>query len=185
MSAVTVITAATINEQHRLAMAHARDAVEHARRAGELLLQIKAELPHGTFLAWLQANVEVTPRQAQRYMAAAQGKALPVRSIAKSDTVSHLPRRESDFEPVPGCAMWTHNDDRTFFVEQSTHDEYFFVCALELVGDDDAAMDYLRRPIRADHVEPVLQQMGLSEPGAMAWRIARGCRVSECLGSRA
>ena len=49
-------TAAEINREHNLAVGFAAKAVEHARRAGELLLQVKASLPHGAFLPWVEAN---------------------------------------------------------------------------------------------------------------------------------
>lgn len=102
--------AADINAAHHAAMGHAADAVAYAKQAGALLVKAKQKLPHGEFGAWLERNCEVSARQAQRYMAAAQGKPLPVRAIAapvktdtvsvldagKNDTVSHLPA------PAPG-----------------------------------------------------------------------------------
>lgn len=91
--------AADINAAHHAAMGHASDAVAYAKQAGALLVKAKQKLPHGEFGAWLEGNCEVSARQAQRYMAAAQGKPLPVRAIAapvKYDTVSFLPA------PAPG-----------------------------------------------------------------------------------
>lgn len=97
--------AAEINRWHALASEHAEKAIEHARRAGALLLQVKGKLLHGEFLPWVLANVHVTPRQAQRYMAAAAGKPLPVRAI-KNDTLSHFPRRRSPEQaPAPAQAQ--------------------------------------------------------------------------------
>lgn len=183
MSSLQASVAAEINEQHRLAVHHAGNAIEHAKRAGELLTRVKAALPHGAFLAWVEAHVEVSPRQAQRYMAAAQGRALPLRTI-KSDMVSHLPKREAAFEPVPDCWMYTTEGGRTYFVEQSMEDGFFYCCALALKGDDDAVFDYLTRPIRADFVEVPLRDMGLADPAAAAWRIGRGCRVASALGAQ-
>ena len=176
-----VITA--INEQHRLAVQHAGSAIDHAKRAGELLTQVKEGLPHGAFLAWVSTHVEVSPRQAQRYMAAAQGRALPLRTI-KSDTVSHLPKRQSAFEPVPDCWMYTHEGGRTYVVEQAMEEGFYYCCALELKGDDDAVFNYLTRPIRSDFVEVPLRDMGLADPAAAAWRIGRGCRVTSALGAQ-
>lgn len=81
--------AAQINEQHALAQQHAETAIEHARRAGLLLLEAKAQLEHGNWLSWLEANTQVSARSAQRYMRVAQGKPMPIRAL-KCDTVSHL-----------------------------------------------------------------------------------------------
>lgn len=85
--------ATQINAAHTLAMQHAEQAIDHARRVGRLLLEVKQSLPHGEFQTWLDANVAFSKRQAQRYLSAAAGKPLPVRKIAalpKSDTVSYL-----------------------------------------------------------------------------------------------
>jgi hypothetical protein len=80
-----------INRLHTLAKKMAIDAVEHARSAGLLLLEAKKEMKHGKFLLWVRDNVQVSLRQAQRYMAVAQGKTIPLRRlIEKSDTAVSL-----------------------------------------------------------------------------------------------
>ena len=183
MTSVHTSVADEINVQHRLAVQHADSAIEHAKRAGELLTQVKAGLPHGTFLAWVATHVDVSPRQAQRYMAAAQGRTLPLRTI-KCDRVSLLPARKASFEPVPYCWMYARHEGRYYFVEQSMEAGFFYCCALMLKGDDDAVIDYLTRPIRGDFVEVPLRDMGLTDPAAAAWRIGRGCRVASSLGAQ-
>ncbi len=86
-----------INAAHDLATRHAGAALEHARTAGRLLIEVKESLAHGEWLPWLETSVAVSARQAQRYIRLAQGKALPERKPAalpenlKCDTVSHLP----------------------------------------------------------------------------------------------
>src|SRR5262245_11745137 len=61
--------AAEITREHEAAYGAARSALEHARRAGELLLEAKTQLPHGEGLPWLAAHVPaVGVRQAQKYM---------------------------------------------------------------------------------------------------------------------
>jgi hypothetical protein len=50
------------------ANAAAISAVEHARRAGELLLEAKAACAHGEWNRWLAANVDVSDRTARLYM---------------------------------------------------------------------------------------------------------------------
>src|SRR5262245_60005382 len=45
-----------INAAHADARAATRTSLEYAKRAGKLLLQAKARLPHGKFLEWVQAN---------------------------------------------------------------------------------------------------------------------------------
>lgn len=90
MTDIAPTTAAEINRHHRLAREHADAAIQHAITAGRLLLEVKTQLMHGEWTAWLAANVSVSERQAQRYMRAASGKPL-IRSNRKSDTMSDLP----------------------------------------------------------------------------------------------
>ena len=80
---------AEINAEHAEAVKHADKAIEHAKRAGALLLEVKATLEHGAFLPWVDANLNVSRRQCQRYMRAAEGKRMTARAI-KNDTVSHF-----------------------------------------------------------------------------------------------
>jgi hypothetical protein len=60
--------ASAICAEHDAAQASARDAVAHAIRAGELLIDAKASLKHGEFNAWLAANVTFSERTARGYM---------------------------------------------------------------------------------------------------------------------
>jgi len=60
--------AARINEAHAHAIEHAEKAIDEARRAGELLIEAKAQLGHGGWLPWLAANCKFGERQAQRYI---------------------------------------------------------------------------------------------------------------------
>jgi hypothetical protein len=87
MTDIDKTTAAEINRHHLLARGHADAAIQHAVDAGRLLLQVKTQLMHGEWLPWLRANLEVSPRQAQRYIAAFEQRTKPV----KCDIVSHLP----------------------------------------------------------------------------------------------
>jgi hypothetical protein len=81
---------ADIRHHHTEAQRCAGEAVEHARQAGELLLQVKAGLEHGAWLPWLREQVEVSPRQAQRYMRVAENWD----RLADASRVSHLSLRQ-------------------------------------------------------------------------------------------
>jgi hypothetical protein len=80
--------AAQINAEHGTTLfGKAREALEHARRAGELLLQAKGSLGHGEWLPWIEANCKFSSRTAQGYMRlASRWESLR----DKSATVSHL-----------------------------------------------------------------------------------------------
>jgi hypothetical protein len=78
--------ATDINHHHKQACLRAGEAINHAIEAGKLLIAVKQRLPHGEFGGWLEKNIQVTARQAQRYMAAAQGKPVTARAIASNTT---------------------------------------------------------------------------------------------------
>lgn len=86
---IATSTVSEINRHHQLARDHADSAVQHAIEAGRLLLHVKTQLMHGEWRAWLAANVDVSERQAQRYMRAVTGR--PPSRRTKNDTVSDLP----------------------------------------------------------------------------------------------
>jgi hypothetical protein len=64
-----------------------KGAVAHAMVAGDLLIEAKAQVPHGQWLPWLQDHCQVTERMAQRYMRLARNRAT---IEAKPDTMSDL-----------------------------------------------------------------------------------------------
>jgi hypothetical protein len=87
------ITINELAEQIKSAHAHAEEGVRssmtHALRAGELLTQAKARLPHGSWLPWLKHDCHVNKRTAQGYMR------LYSKLGSKARRVAHLPLREA------------------------------------------------------------------------------------------
>lgn len=61
-----------INKHHHAAKKHARQAVLHARAAGELLLEAKNSVKHGEWLPWLETNFDGSQRTAHDYMRVAR-----------------------------------------------------------------------------------------------------------------
>ena len=76
-----------INAEHTLAEGAAVTALEHAKRTGDLLAEAKSQVPHGEWLAWLEKNCDVSPRQSQRYIKVATNWE---RISAKNDAASYL-----------------------------------------------------------------------------------------------
>ena len=60
--------ATEINAEYDLAFGKAKEALEHVRRCGELLIEAKGKMPHGKWVTWLGENCDVCRRQVQRYM---------------------------------------------------------------------------------------------------------------------
>lgn len=85
------------------AEASLRDALGHALRAGELLIEAKGKVKHGEWLRWLEANFPGSERTAQGYMKLAANP--PRVSDLESPTVRGAlaelaePREEPPEEP--------------------------------------------------------------------------------------
>jgi hypothetical protein len=63
-----------INDEHRRCEEAVNAALEHALRAGELLIKAKSQCSHGTWQAWLAGNFEGSVRTAQAYMRVAHNR---------------------------------------------------------------------------------------------------------------
>jgi hypothetical protein len=140
----TTQLASQINELDKKAKAHAQDAIEYARQAGELMLSVKKRLPHGQWTDWAEKNLTVSLRQCQRYIAVAQGKVVPVRQLAgKNDTVSFLdpPNKkpnlircqgewiDGSWRPKPGFFYLFKEGGANYWAHPSTRDDrWFHVC---------------------------------------------------------
>lgn len=72
---------------------HAAGMVHAAVRAGELLMQAKAAVPHGEWGQWLAEHCTIAPRTAQAYMRLAE--ALPTLPPQDAQRVADLPLREA------------------------------------------------------------------------------------------
>ncbi len=83
-----------INTEHEACHASMQRGLEHALKAGGLLLEAKAGLPHGEWLPWLGENCpDISERTAQRYMRLAEnGDELE----ATSATVADLTMRAAE-----------------------------------------------------------------------------------------
>jgi hypothetical protein len=85
--------ARAIQREHDAVRTCVAEGLEHARRAGELLRQAKAALPHGDWLPWLEKHCDVSARTAQAYMRIADR--WQTLEAAKAQRVADLPLREA------------------------------------------------------------------------------------------
>ena len=195
MTAVRPTIAADINRLHGLATARATEAIGYAKQAGILLLEVKAALKHGEWLPWLAANVTVSARQVQRYVAVAQGKAVTVRELAGSlvvgadqpsntTAVSHIeadaprnmpgdPDVAPTFMPESGLCYACPKpvgEGPTYLVEPSSKwPNFFFVTRMN--DDDSDSYDCTRRPVHRDFVEENLKYYGMADPAGAEWKV--------------
>lgn len=73
---LTLFDLATIaNREHALAFEAGVSMIEHAIRAGEALIEAKAQLRHGEWLPWVADNFDASEDTAERYMNVARNSA--------------------------------------------------------------------------------------------------------------
>jgi transcriptional regulator with XRE-family HTH domain len=84
-----------INAEHQLGERCEGQAVEHYRRAGDLLLKAKRQCEGHTWLAWLGKNVRFGERTARRYMELAR-----LQSDGTSDLVAEWSRIQGNARPA-------------------------------------------------------------------------------------
>jgi hypothetical protein len=66
--------AARIKAEHEAAAGALKRSVEHAIAAGDLLIEAKAQVPHGQWLPWLKEHCQIPERTARLYMRLAKNK---------------------------------------------------------------------------------------------------------------
>ena len=121
--------AAAINAEHQAAERTARTALDHARAAGDKLLQAKAQFDHGQWLPWLSANCpDIAVRTAQAYMRLAgnwgtlQAKYATVAYLPINDALKLLNAPEPDSVPITGDLL-PEADPATVIELQQRHIE--------------------------------------------------------------
>ncbi|MCB1822875.1 MAG: DUF3102 domain-containing protein, partial [Candidatus Competibacteraceae bacterium] len=101
--------AMAINEEHALAERHAELAIHRAKRAGDMLVAAKEQIPHGQWLPWLATNCPtIKERTARAYMRLARNwETLESKSadsaVLTIDAALKLlaePREESETAPI-------------------------------------------------------------------------------------
>jgi hypothetical protein len=63
-----------IKAEHEAAASALDRGAQHARNAGDLLIEAKAQLEHGQWLPWLVEHCEIPEKTAQRYMRMARAR---------------------------------------------------------------------------------------------------------------
>jgi len=201
MAEISTSIVAEINQLHELASSTARQAVGYARRAGELLLQAKKDLPHGEFGKWIAANLNISDRTVQRYMAVASGREVPMRALAgKTDTVSELHSfiggEDLDkivdgtwvpqWKPRAGHWYWTVTDTGAYWVVPDVQNpERFHVSRLySEKGKGDAELfDGTRWPESADLVEARLKLFSMADPSQAQWNERKKAGLPQPFGA--
>jgi hypothetical protein len=85
------VLAEQIRAEHEATAIAMRRGIEHAIRAGDLLLEAKALLKHGQWLPWLVEHCAISERTARLYMRIARNRS----AIEENGNVADLGLRSS------------------------------------------------------------------------------------------
>jgi hypothetical protein len=87
---------------HADALAAAPTTVEHARRSGGLLLEVKARLPHGQFMKWVAASCPFKRSTANNYTRVAEEWEKVQETVAADEPATIAGALRSLAEPAEG-----------------------------------------------------------------------------------
>jgi Protein of unknown function (DUF3102) len=109
LGAVARETVDRINREHELCQRAYGDALAHAIEAGRLLLDVKAELAHGRFMAWIERHFAGSQRTANVYMQLACAPQMPNSQDAANLTIEaalkQVTRRRPTRAPAADAAQ--------------------------------------------------------------------------------
>lgn len=176
MSTAVADYAKDIAEAHEAATTAMRSAVLHAERAGNLLKQAKAVLPHGEFGAFC-AKLPFGETTARGYMRLASHVA--GLDATNRQRVAEMPLRAALLEiaqprrwmPVAGHWHMYADDDAAWHVVPSLgYSGLFHISKLWSESGDDSFWTGTRFPIPATMVDQHLRGFGFRNPIAAAWQ---------------
>ena len=93
-----------INLAHKECLLAMRSSLDHAIKAGDLLIQAKAKINHGDWLKWLSNNCECSERTARAYMRVAKNKTAIAADMTMTEALKMLsaPKASHNASPEEG-----------------------------------------------------------------------------------
>jgi hypothetical protein len=151
--------AARIRAEHEATASALRSGIQHAIAAGELLIEAKAQLPHGQWLPWLKDNCALSLRQAQKYMRLARSSAnTPLKAhLTIDEALDALAEPKLRLLPPAGFVRIGGHDDgathTSLIVAPSQQSPgYFYVTCIQGNLAEGGWIDGSHKPIRHDYV---------------------------------
>ena len=117
-----VALAADIRREVQAAEADFQSAVAHAIRAGELLIEAKAQVRHGEWMPWLEANCPLGEREARNYMRLARNRQRVADLPTVREAVKQLTEKATTMVPCPACGRTVEVKLAPWFDEDSFED---------------------------------------------------------------
>lgn len=184
--------AAEIRQLHAEILAEARMTLAKAFRIGERLAQVKADLPHGRWLPWLEANLPFDQKTAWRYMQCWEHRAKLGTMPNLTDAyrlMAGLGRRErtpaevkalpdDKYRVIYADPPWRYNDQRQVEGWEGTAAEHHYptlsveeICALpvrDIVQDNAVLFLWVTVPLLAE-AWPVIAAWGFEYKTHFIW----------------
>lgn len=156
-----------INAEHEAAEQSINDALQHARRCGELLIEAKSACGHGEWGKWLNDNFRASQRTANGYMRIA-ANSQRVANMSIRDALAELaePRETAPALPPAGLVLFgVSADDVHAAVMESPRAGFYKVAAAPLDAPYvDMTKDH--KPVAGDAVFRALAALGFDANGA-------------------
>lgn len=169
----------SINEEHSKAAECMWAGVQHAIRAGELLIEAKSQVEHGQWLPWLEANCEFSERTAQGYMRLA--KELPKLDAEKRNRVADLTFRDA-LKSIAGTAKvlrsFSEPQAEAMF-ENAENKNSVYRATIQVCRDANRERDREQEPLRSescgeDRPIDLIREKHSREDGRHIWSIRMG-----------
>ena len=103
-----------INHEHELCIGSMRDSLEHAIRAGELLVEQKEKLQQGEWMIWVKMNCSFSHRTATNYMKVASNWQSNA-NLKNANDIKHALRIIAAEDPKPKPAELPQPEDKKYF----------------------------------------------------------------------
>lgn len=177
--------AARIKAEHEATATAMKSGIEHAMKAGALLIEAKEQVPHGQWLPWIEANCAMSERTAQLYMRLTRHKDIV---DTKSATVADLtirgavaeitePKKPFDVQHLPlaghikiGVRETAAGWDEVCIAPHQFHETYYYVTHIWTPRVGNIEVTGVRKPIRADMISTLIEAHLACNLRGIEWR---------------
>lgn len=164
---------------------NARATITSAISAGEKLIEAKTLVPHGAWLPWLEANCEISERQAQKYMRLARSKSAVTADLgieAAIDALASGPARP-EFLPLAGhlavgLVRAADGYNEIWVSSSYQHAGFYYINHVSTSHGGGGFVTGTRKPVKADFATAFVYAICKSrdlDPDALRWRDVESC----------
>lgn len=113
-----------INAEHEACIGAAGTAVEHAIKAGRLLVEAQALIPYGEWGRWIKTNCRFSRMTANRYMrVSCNARVTTLESVRQALAMLAAPTEEDNDEPIEEPTLFMSNGEPDVIEEETCDKE--------------------------------------------------------------